>query len=108
MKTLKDQSIEEGGNKLTLTEDHIREKVLRKKIGYARGLGYGVKPSKNTSSGAAIRLQTQRAEEAERRAQEAEKRAEEAESRVAKLKESHLSLHDTVQTLVERLDARNL
>ncbi|KAI8555149.1 hypothetical protein RHMOL_Rhmol05G0152000 [Rhododendron molle] len=50
MEILKNQPLQEGGNKKT--EDEVREDVLKTKIGYARGLGYGVKPSKSTSRGA--------------------------------------------------------
>ena len=86
----------EGG--VELTEDYIREEVLgRTKSGYARGLGYGVRTARCTTSGGAARIQAQRVDEAERRAQQ-------FYDEVQQLRQSQSDLQELVQTLVARID----
>ncbi|KAI8556790.1 hypothetical protein RHMOL_Rhmol05G0282700 [Rhododendron molle] len=119
MEILKNQPVQEGGNKKT--EDEVREDVLKTKIGYARGLGYGVKPSKSTSRGASARLLAQQLDEASRRADASDKRAEESERRaeecqeelqaqrstITKLEESQLELQQAFKTFVARFGGRS-
>ncbi|KAI8554840.1 hypothetical protein RHMOL_Rhmol05G0128100 [Rhododendron molle] len=94
---------------------------LYEMIGYARGLGYGVKPSKSTSRGASARLLAQQLGEASRRADASNKRAEESERRaeecqeelqaqrstITKLEESQLELQQAFKTFVARFGGRS-
>jgi len=124
MDMLKNQPVQDGNK---LTEDEIREKILKTKTGYSRGLGYGVKPPKGTSLGALARIQAQRVEEADKRAEEADKRAKEADKRaeeaerraqqfqeeiqdqrstITKLQESQLDLQHAFKTFMAQFDGR--
>jgi hypothetical protein len=124
MDMLKNQPVQDGNK---LTEDEIREKILKTKTGYSRGLGYGVKPPKGTSLGASARIQAQRVEEADKRAEEADKRAKEADKRaeeaerraqqfqeeiqdqrstITKLQESQLDLQHAFKTFMAQFDGR--